>query len=142
MKYSEIKEVATKLRNNPTKEEEFLWQYLRNRKLMGKKFLRQHPIIHQTIWNEHFFYIPDFYCSELKLAIELDGGIHLKRIEDDRHRDEVLNSLGVEVLRIKNVELENIEAVLRQISICVENIEKQEVGKNTPLSPLCIGGKR
>lgn len=135
MKYSEIKEIATKLRNNPTKAEELLWQYLRNRRLMGKKFLRQHPIIHQTALNEHFFYIPDFYCSELKLAIELDGGIHLKRIEHDKHRDEVLNSLGVEVLRIRNEELENIEVVLKRISICIENIEKQKVGINTPLPP-------
>ncbi len=135
MKYSEIKEIATKLRNNPTKEENLLWPYLRNRNLMGKKFLRQHPIIHQTVWNEHFFYIPDFYCSELKLAIELDGGIHLKRIEDDKHRDEVLNSLGVEVLRINNEELENIDAVLGRISICIKNIEKQKVGRNTPHPP-------
>ena len=135
MMYSEIKAIATKLRNNPTESEELLWQYLRNRKMMGKKFLRQHPIIHQTIWNEHFFYIPDFYCSELKLAIELDGGIHLKRKEDDKHRDEVLNSLGVVVLRIKNEELENIDEVLGRISICIENLEKQKVVKNTPLPP-------
>ncbi len=135
MKYSEIKAIATKLRNNPTESEELLWQYLRNRKLMEKKFLRQHPIIHQTVWNEHFFYIPDFYCSELKLAVELDGGIHLKRKEDDKHRDEVLNTLGVKVLRIKNEELENMDEVLGRISICIENLEKQKVAKNTPLPP-------
>lgn len=124
MKYSEIKEIATKLRNNPTKEEKLLWSYLRNRNLMGKKFLRQHPIIHQTVWNEHFFYIPDFYCSELKLAIELDGGIHLKRIEGDKHRDEVLNSLGIEVLRVKNEELNDVNVVLEKISNYISSIKK------------------
>lgn len=124
MKYSEIKEIATKLRNNPTKEEKLLWPYLRNRNLMGKKFLRQHPIIHQTVWNEHFFYIPDFYCSELKFAIELDGGIHLKRIEGDKHRDEVLNSLGIEVLRVKNEELDDVNVVLEKISNYISSIKK------------------
>jgi len=42
---SSIIQMARKLRKSPTDAEEQLWAYLRNRKLNGLKFLRQHPII-------------------------------------------------------------------------------------------------
>jgi uroporphyrinogen-III synthase len=49
-------------------------------------------------------YIVDFYCQELRLVIELDGGVH-----DDperARRDEIRNShqgeLGYRVLRVPN----------------------------------------
>ena len=116
MKYSEIKSKASKFRKNPTPEEELLWGYLRKRQLLGKKFLRQHPIIYQSIGNEHFFYIPDFFCFEAKLAVELDGPIHLKFKERDLHRDEILNSMGIRVIRIQNDELKKIDLVLNKIS--------------------------
>jgi len=115
MKYPEIKELATMLRNNPTKEESFLWKYLRKRQLMGKKFLRQHPIIYETCRNEHFFYIPDFYCAEKRLVIEMDGKIHEFSKDHDIKRDEILNEKGIKVLRIQNYELNNIEKVLELI---------------------------
>lgn len=117
MKYPDIKNIARKLRNNPTKSEERLWHYIRKKQLCGKQFLRQHPIIYDTINNEHFFYIPDFYCLEKKLAIELDGEIHIKTKVRDAHRDEILIGLGITVLRFKNEELYKIEEVLNFISI-------------------------
>ena len=117
MRYKEIKKLASKLRNNPTKSEVLLWQYLRNRNLKGRKFLRQHPIIHDFYKNELFFYIPDFYCASEKLAIELDGKIHLKYKERDAFRDEVLNSRGIRVLRIRNDELTDIQKVLHKITL-------------------------
>ena len=40
---------------------------LRDRRTLGLKFRRQVPI-------EKF--IVDFYCHELRLIIELDGGVH------------------------------------------------------------------
>ena len=57
---------AKKLRNNATKQEKALWKYL-NKSQLGYKFRRQQPIGK---------YIADFFCSELKLIIELDGGQH------------------------------------------------------------------
>jgi very-short-patch-repair endonuclease len=116
MKYNQIKELARKLRKNQTKSEELLWHYIRKKQLNGKQFLRQHPIIYDTYKNEHFFYIPDFYCIENKLAIELDGKIHLKQKEHDALRDERLTEPGIKVIRFKNEELCNIESVVEKIN--------------------------
>jgi very-short-patch-repair endonuclease len=115
MLYSQIKLLARELRNNPTPEEEFLWTYLKGRKLAGLKFLRQHPIIYQTIGFQHFCFIPDFYCAKVKVAIELDGRIHLSTKEHDKHRDEILSEMGIKVLRIKNEDLNDVNCVLHKI---------------------------
>lgn len=115
MKYPEIKEITRKLRNNPTNAEVRLWGYLRKRQLNKRKFLRQHAIIYDSIGNEHFFYVPDFYCSKEKLAIELDGEIHNFTKERDLKRDEILNDLGIKVCRIKNEDLKDIDSILIKI---------------------------
>ncbi|MHC1702357.1 MAG: endonuclease domain-containing protein [Tenuifilaceae bacterium] len=120
MKYPEIKKRATELRKNPTGAEALLWLNLRKRKLKGMKFLRQHPIIYDRNGNEHFFFIPDFYCSEAKLAIELDGPIHKRTFERDVHRDEILKAQGIRVLRIMNEELKNMENVLDKVKGMIE----------------------
>ena len=115
MKYPEIKARAKELRKNSTKAEKLLWENLRKRKLDGKKFLRQHPLIYESSNNEYFFFIPDFYCSEIKLAIELDGAIHKSTVTKDKNRDEIINSMGIRVLRIRNEELLDMEVVLSKI---------------------------
>ena len=115
MKYEQIKEITRRLRNNATPEEVKLWRYLRKRQLEGRKFLRQHAIIYESDGNEHFFYVPDFFCYKENLAIELDGKIHLYRKDKDNRRDEILNDLGIKVLRIKNEELTDIDSVLSKI---------------------------
>ncbi len=115
MLYREIKEKARKLRKNPTEAEKCLWKYIRNKQLNGKKFLRQHPIVYEINKKELFFFIPDFYCSEAKLAVELDGGIHDYTKERDKNRDNILDSKGIRVIRIKNKELQDIESVLNKI---------------------------
>jgi very-short-patch-repair endonuclease len=118
MKWSEIKEIATRLRNNPTPSEGVLWEILRNRQLMRRKFLRQHPLIYDTDRNanEFFFFIPDFYCASEKLIIELDGPIHDFQKEKDYHREQILTSNNLRVLRIRNEELDNIEQVKKKIT--------------------------
>jgi very-short-patch-repair endonuclease len=65
------------LRKTPTPSENILWQVLRNRKLDGKKFVRQFPIIFEYQGRKRFF-VADFYCHEAKLIIELDGKIQEK----------------------------------------------------------------
>ena len=115
MKYSEILEITRRLRRNQTPEEKQLWEIIRNRKLQGKKFLRQHAIIYENIKNDFSFFIPDFYCSELKLAIELDGEIHKFQKEKDHNRELILNAKGLTVLRINNEELDTIERVKEKI---------------------------
>ena len=116
MKYQQVKKFASKLRKNQTQEEKILWEHLRNKKLKGRKFLRQHPICYESYNNEHHFYIPDFYCSREKLIVELDGKVHLKQKSKDERRDSILKSKGFKVIRIKNEEIKNIQTVLEKIT--------------------------
>jgi len=117
MKWLDIKEIATRLRNNPTQSEILLWQVIRNKQLMGRLFLRQHPIIYDSDrnHNEFFFFIPDFYCARERLIIELDGRIHDFQKEKDYYRDKILEANNLRVLRINNDELEVIEKVKLRI---------------------------
>ena len=98
------KEFARFQRKNLTPEETIMWNLLRNRKMMGYKFLRQHPIkVWETNGRYHFFYT-DFYCSEKKLVLEIDGSIHSTQEDYDKSRDYIMLELKYEVLRITNEE--------------------------------------
>ncbi len=102
-------EFSRQLRKAPTEAEKILWYNLRNKKLKGLKFRRQHPIDK---------YIADFYCHEKKLIVEVDGPIHDKKEvnEYDNLRTEKLAILGVAVIRFKNEEvLKELDKVLQTI---------------------------
>jgi very-short-patch-repair endonuclease len=93
-----------------TEAEKILWDCLKNRKLKGFKFRRQHPIAH---------FIADFFCLESNLVIEIDGSYHNERgqREYDEGRTFELDELNVKVIRFTNEEvIENTEFVLREIS--------------------------
>jgi len=79
---------------------------------LGYKFLRQHPIYYRIDNNWVDFYIDDFYCSELKLIIELDGKIHERNKEYDSERDSKLLNKGIYVQRIKNEELQDMNSII------------------------------
>ena len=115
MRYEQIKQTARKLRHEATPEERKLWRYLRRNQLKGRKFLRQHAIIYDSIGDEHFFYVPDFYCFKENLAIELDGKIHEFNKKRDERRDEILKNMGIKILRFKNAELDNMDKVVQRI---------------------------
>ncbi len=102
MKYEEIKLLTRKLRHETTPDEEKLWRHIRRKQLDNRKFLRQHAIIYESIGNEHFFLVPDFYCFKENLAIELDGKIHDFTKERDSKRDEILTDMRIKVIRFKN----------------------------------------
>ena len=105
-----IQEKAKLLKNNMTNAEKILWKRIRNRKLKSFKFRRQHPID---------IFIVDFYCHEVRLAIEVDGEIHnlKEKKEYDENRTAHLNSLGIRVIRFSNSEVEDdINSVLDKIS--------------------------
>jgi very-short-patch-repair endonuclease len=54
-------------------------------------------------------YIIDFYFKEVKIAIEIDGGIHDRQIAYDDRRDEFLKKIyGITVIRLKNEEVETV----------------------------------
>jgi len=104
------------LRKNSTNAEKIFWERVRNRKFMGLKINRQFPIFYDLLGKESFF-IADFYCHEKKLVIELDGKIHARQKEQDELRTEIMNQLGIKVIRFKNEEVEqNIDNVLLKIS--------------------------
>ncbi len=107
MKYNEIKNIAGRLRKQPTESERILWQHLRKRQIGGYRFLRQHPLYYEHNNNDHFFFVPDFYSPELKLIIELDGGIHLDQKERDENRNKILENRGFKTLRVNNDDLVN-----------------------------------
>jgi very-short-patch-repair endonuclease len=116
MQYRKIKQIARRLRKNQTPAEKLLWCHLRERKLKGKRFIRQHPIIYDSNRNEYFFFVADFYCKEENLVIELDGPVHDKLKERDKRRDLILSNKNLKVLRIKNEELVNMDEVLKKIT--------------------------
>jgi very-short-patch-repair endonuclease len=83
--------LAKEFRRKPTKEERLLWGQLRNERLRGFHFRRQHVISG---------FIVDFYCAAARLAVELDGLVHAGQMEDDATRDRALLELGIRTLRI------------------------------------------
>jgi len=107
-----IKETVRGLRKNSTKAEMKLWKAVRNRKLCGIKFFRQHPIGFEVDGKKQFF-IADFYCSEKKLVVEIDGIIHEKQKDYDELRTYIMNKMEIKVMRFKNQEIEhNLNKVL------------------------------
>ncbi|QHS57704.1 endonuclease domain-containing protein [Mucilaginibacter sp. 14171R-50] len=111
-----IIQLCRELRQRQTPAESILWNILRNRNFTGKKFLRQHPICVRSVMGRYDYYIPDFYCDESKLVIEADGPVHLYKKKYDKNRDIILSSLGLTILRFKNVDIEeDLESVLEKI---------------------------
>lgn len=107
-----IFENAAYLRKNMTHEERIVWNCLSANK-MGFKFRRQHPI---------WMYIADFYCHELRLVIEIDGGIHLGQDikAQDAIRENDLHDFGIEVLRFTNEEVRcNLPDVTKTITTTI-----------------------
>ena len=103
----DLKAYAREMRANMPDAEQLLWYLIRNRRIAGAKFRRQHPIGR---------YILDFYCSEKQIAIELDGGQHSEQLEYDRQRDAYLKEKGIRVLRFWNHQmLLETESVLEVI---------------------------
>ena len=117
-----IKKHARELRRNVTDSEKELWEQLRNRRLSGYKFLRQHPIIYKADYKGLNYFIADFYCDSKKTVIELDGSIHDEKEEYDQFRDEEMKLLGLHVLRLKNKKLSEINIVIEKIILYLNTI--------------------
>jgi very-short-patch-repair endonuclease len=106
---------ARRLRHESTDCERLLWQRLRNRQIGGFKFRRQYPLPP---------YVLDFYCAELGLAVELDGGQHFsdEAQRKDAERSRYLGTRGIRVIRFSNHEVllqmpEVLAEILRQAEI-------------------------
>jgi len=94
------------LRNKLTPYEAKLWKLIRNNQ-MGVRFKRQYSIRN---------YVVDFYCHKAKLAIEIDGMIHVKTKIYDKYRTDYLKALGIHEIRFTNVQIENnVDEVINKI---------------------------
>ena len=109
---------ARDLRRSQTNAERKLWSLLRDRRLAGFKFRRQHPLGP---------FIVDFCCTEAKVIVELDGGQHALTRDDDATRSCYLAGQGYRVLRFWNNEvLGNTSGVLERI------VEALRLGQQRP----------
>ena len=106
---------ARRLRRAMTMPEVILWQALR-RHPGGLKYRRQHPCGP---------YILDFYCSDARLAIEVDGEVHNRGCQPERDgaRDAWLDRAGVRTLRIPAT------AVLGDANAVIEGIVAEAVAR-------------
>jgi chorismate synthase len=114
---------AKQNRKNPTAAESKLWEEVRNRKIHGCKFRRQHPVNG---------FIPDFICLENKLIVEIDGEYHNE--EEQKKYDEIrtkwLAAGNYRMLRFSNVE------VLNNTGNVIERIGNELLSGSNPPSPL------
>jgi hypothetical protein len=90
------------------------------------KFRRQVPIDR---------YIVDFYCPEIRVIIEIDGGIHdqPKQAERDEERNKRLLELGYKLLRVPN------EDVLKDPEWFTERIRSLHPSPGAARHPLPSG---
>ena len=107
-----LKAFAQENRRNPTPEERKLWhEFLRHHTF---QFRRQRPF---------GCYIVDFYCSSARLVIEVDGSQHFNEEGKawDLNRTAYLNSLGLQVLRFTNRQIQDeFDAVCATIDSVIE----------------------
>jgi len=107
-----LKPRRRELRAHLTQAEAILWRQLQRRQLRGRKFRRQHSVGP---------YVLDFYCPDLKLAVELDGAAHDhdQAFRRDALRTAYLAAAGVRVIRFENDDVvRNLEGVLAAIESC------------------------
>lgn len=93
-----------------TPAEKLFWSKVSNRQFYNLKFRRQHGIGP---------YIADFYCSEKRLIVEIDGDSHFNEmnIAKDRVRTKYLESFGYNVIRYNNLDvIKNIQGVFEDLS--------------------------
>ncbi|NOY78647.1 MAG: endonuclease domain-containing protein [Calditrichaeota bacterium] len=111
-----LRQIARKLRKQGTLGEIFLWRRIRGKQIRGYEFHRQVPLDR---------YIVDFYCHELMLAIEIDGGSHFYKVDQDQERQVRLERLGVHFLRFTEMEVrKNIEDALNVIDAWIAEYER------------------
>ncbi len=106
-----IFELAKDLRIHLTDSEKLLWDRLRLNQVEGYRFKPQHPIGN---------FIVDFYCHKAKLIIEIDGGYHNDKAQEeyDIGRSHLLSEFGLKVIRFKN------EDVFERIDFVIEEIKR------------------
>jgi len=88
--------------------------------MLGFTFLRQRSILN---------YIADFFCKDLKLIIEADGGIHAlqTQMDYDKKRENDLIQVGFSILRFPNAQIiDRPDEVFHEIKAWAEHKMKTE----------------
>jgi len=112
-----VLESVRQFRKEPTKSEHLLWQALRGKKLDGIKFRRQQPVGN---------FVVDFYNSTYRLVIEVDGSVHEDQIEFDQAWQDILEELGLNILRLNAESVEkNLPSALGEIRRKIEELKLQ-----------------
>ena len=120
----ELRKNARELRKNATLSEVLLWNLLKNKRANSLDFDRQ-----RIIGN----YIVDFYCSKLKLVIEIDGSSHDNKYTYDKKRDNYLESLGLKVIHFDDRDVKfNIDKVILTIEEIINNHYPALTGTPSP----------
>jgi len=102
-----LKQRAKELRKAGNLSEALLWMQLNKKQLGGLDFDRQ-----KIIGN----YIVDFYCGQQHIVVEIDGDSHDEKEEYDLKREQYLNSLGLRVIRIYDIDVKtNLEGVMEYL---------------------------
>jgi very-short-patch-repair endonuclease len=109
---------AKELRLQQTPSEEYLWQNLRNNRLDGFHFRRQHVIDG---------FIVDFYCHQVRLVVEIDGPIHQYQQEYDRERENILRQHELHLIRFTDKEvMEDLESVLARLRVACRKLSQEK----------------
>lgn len=90
------------MRRRATAAEKFFWQRVCRKQILGLRFQRQFPVEQAVAAAYGAYFVLDFCCLAIKLAVELDGDVHLKQQNRDRRRDAMLIGLGYSVVRFTN----------------------------------------
>ena len=122
----EEKSKRRELRKNRPPAEVILWSRLRGEQVAGCRFRRQYSVD---------IYVLDFYCPELKLAIEIDGASHEgdDAVEYDTHREHFIESLGISFLRFQNDQIYHaLDAVVEVIANTAQQIRDKKIAQALP----------
>ncbi len=116
-----LKERARTLRKAGNLSEVLFWKQVRNKQFKGFDFDRQ-----KIIGN----YIVDFFCTNCNVVIEIDGSSHDDKVEYDAERDTFLESLGLTVIHIPDLD------VKKNMSGVMEMLYNHPALKEPPLDAL------
>lgn len=124
------KEKRRKLRKKISVAEKIVWTSIRRKQILNERFLRQFSID---------YYVLDFYCPRLHLAIEIDGDSHFVNqdvLEYDKERQNYIEKLGIMFLRFTNKEVNQSNDEV--IEIITQKVNELQIG-TLPSPPFCKG---
>ena len=125
-----FKSIRKQLRQQEISAEKMLWSKIRN-KQQEYKFRRQYSVGR---------YVLDFYCSKVKLGIEVDGATHgaRKEIKKDIEKENFINRFGIKIIRFINIDIyDHIDGVLMEINYQCKKRERELITRPHP-NPLLI----